>query len=60
MATVTNPGSVERRLSIPEYQEKLAASWDRLGKHSKPDHLHLACRVIAADVCLGRYNPPLM
>ena len=59
MATVTNPGSVERRLSIPEYQEKLAASWDRLGKHTKPDHLHLACRKIAADVRPGLHNPPL-
>lgn len=57
MNTVTNPGSAERHLSIEQYRAKLAASWAKLGKHAKPDHLHLACRQLATDALCGDFDP---
>ena len=57
MATVINPGSVGKVETIPDYRERIAKTWDRLGKHSKPDHLHLQARAIAQAFRDGQYDP---
>lgn len=60
MTTVLNARSRGKVVSIEDWREATAKTWDRLGRAAQPDHLHLADRQIAEEFRAGRYDPPAM